>query len=280
MTKLGGAADYRMPAEWEPHEAVWLQWPDVTMRPTPDFARKLQSTWLEMTAVVSDKVTVRIIAVSDAAAEHIEADCAQFGARMPNVEFHVMPLDDVWARDNGPIFVKDRTGRLVITGWNFNGWGEDNAFEKDRRVPAQIARRLGLPCLDADIVTEGGAIEVNGSGSLMATRSSIMNANRNPGKDQGEIEAALSTLLGVEHFVWLSGAQPEICHSLGDGTDWHIDIAARFVDRNTVLTCWTEDDDDPRRPYLQQHLSELEAATDEAGRSLHIISCLRRRFEV
>jgi agmatine deiminase len=271
MTKLGGAADYRMPAEWEPHEAVWLQWPDVTMRPTPDFARKLQSTWLEMTAVVSDKVTVRIIAVSDAAAEHIEADCAQFGARMPNVEFHVMPLDDVWARDNGPIFVKDRTGRLVITGWNFNGWGEDNAFEKDRRVPAQIARRLGLPCLDADIVTEGGAIEVNGSGSLMATRSSIMNANRNPGKDQGEIEAALSTLLGVEHFVWLSGAQPEICHSLGDGTDWHIDIAARFVDRNTVLTCWTEDDDDPRRPYLQQHLSELEAATDEAGRSLHII---------
>ena len=108
-----------MPAEWEPHEAVWLQWPDISMRGTASYARRLQSTWLEMTSILADHVNVRIVATNDAAADVIWRDCARFGVNISRVDVLVIPLDDVWTRDNGPIFVKGRDGKLVITDWNF-----------------------------------------------------------------------------------------------------------------------------------------------------------------
>jgi agmatine deiminase len=262
---------YRMPAEWEEHEAVWLQWPDVPMRESPSYARKLQSTWLEMTAIMADNVCVQIVATDEVAAENIENDCTRFGIRMDNVQVHILPIDDVWARDNGPIFVRIRDGGLAVTGWNFNCYGESGEFKRDARVPEEIARKLNIPFLNGDIVTEGGAIEVNGTGTLMATRSSIINPNRNPGKNESEIEKSLASLLGIDNFVWLTGASTEDCNKLGDGTDWHVDIAARFTDRSTVLACWTDDESDPRQPFLERHVSELEAATDEMGGPLTVI---------
>jgi agmatine deiminase len=262
---------YRMPAEWEPHDAVWLQWPTVPMRETPHYARKLQSTWLDMTAVMAEKVCVNIIAANEEVAENIQRDCARFGIAMNNVQLTIVSIDDLWARDNGPIFVKDRKGGLAVTGWNFNCYGGMGDYERDARVPEEIAQHLNIPFLNGGIVTEGGAIEVNGSGTLMATRSSIINPNRNPEKTEAEIEAALSRFLGIDHFVWLSGASTADCNRLGDGTDWHIDIAARFTDKNTVLACWVEDESDPRRPFLERHLSEIQVATDEAGRPLKVI---------
>jgi agmatine deiminase len=113
---------------------------------------------------------------------------------------------------------------------------------------------------------------VNGTGSLLATRSSIINNNRNPGKSQVEIEKALSDYLGVNNFIWLSGAPAEVCEQeLGDATDYHIDIAARFAGKSTILYAWTEDTNDPRYPYLAKHLEELKAATDEDGNPLTLI---------
>ena len=107
----------------------------------------------------------------------------------------------------------------------------------------------------------------------MATRSSIINDNRNPGMSQEQIEQALADYLGVSHFIWLSGAPPEVCEQeLGDSTDYHVDIAARFAGKNTVLYAWTEDQSDPRYPYLTQHLKELKAATDEDGNPLQLVT--------
>ena len=120
-------------------------------------------------------------------------------------------------------------------------------------------------------MAEGGAIEVNGSGTLMATRSSILNPNRNPGKPQQEVETALSQLLGVTNFVWLSGAPSDACLKLGDATDFHIDLVARFVGRNVVLANYTEDHNDPRKPFMDRHIAELKAATDETGGRLDVI---------
>ena len=105
----------------------------------------------------------------------------------------------------------------------------------------------------------------------MATRSSILNPNRNPGKSQREVELALSELLGVTNFVWLSGAPPNVCYELGDATDFHIDLVARFVGRNVVLANYTEDHNDSRKPYIDRHIRELKAATDEMGASLQVI---------
>ena len=263
---------YRMPAEWEQHEAVWLQWPDPAMRGFPGYARKLLSTWLEMAAILAEHVTVRIAATSLAAADDVERSCARFGMRAPRVEVHVMPLDDVWARDNGPIFVRDSGGALVVTDWNFNGWGVATAeTDRDRKVPAAIAALYGMERLAGGIVTEGGAIEVNGTGTLMATRSSILNPNRNPGVPQQEAETTLSHLLGISNFIWLSGAAPDDCYRLGDATDFHVDLVARFVGRNIVLANHTSDPSDPRKPYLDRHIAELRTAVDETGALLQVI---------
>lgn len=264
--------NYRMPAEWELHDAVWLQWPDANMRGTPSYARKLQSTWLEMCAILGNHVNVRIAAANADIADDIEHDCARFGVNMARIEVHVIPLDDVWVRDNGPIFVKSSDGSLVATDWNFNGWGEEAASkERDRLVPSAIGGLCHLERKIGGIVTEGGAVEVNGSGTLMATRSSILNPNRNPGKTQREAELALSELLGISNFVWLSGAPSDICYKLGDATDFHIDLVARFVGRNVVLANYTDDQSDPRKPYMDRHIAELKAASDETGTSLTVI---------
>ena len=242
------------------------------MRGTPGYARKLLSTWLEMTAILSDHVNVRIAATNAAVAADAERACATYGANMARIKVHAIPLNDVWVRDNGPIFVKSPDGELVATDWNFNGWGQAAAIiDRDRQVPAAIAGMCGVKRLVGGIITEGGAIEVNGSGTLMATRSSLFNPNRNPGKSQQDVEAALSQLLGVTNFVWLSGAPSEACFKLGDATDSHIDLVARFVGRNVVLANYIEDHNDPRKPFMDRHIAELKAATDETGAGLEVI---------
>ncbi len=140
-----------------------------------------------------------------------------------------------------------------------------------RMFPARIAKNLDLPIFNAPMITEGGAIEIDDAGTFMATKSSIVNQNRNPEMDQQAVERVLREYLGVRHFIWLSGASPAVCESLGDGTDWHVDIAARFTPNQAILYCWTDDESDPRYPYLVQHRKELEGATDANGKPFELI---------
>ena len=261
-------AIYRMPAEWEQHDAVWLQWPDRSM--AQHHQMKLEGTWLAMVAAMAGFVKVCVAVTSEAAADRLGRELDWFGLS-DAVELHVIAIDDVWARDSGPTFVLDRTGALHITDWSFNGWGGRFDHAHDREVSASIADRLGVPRLRPSTVLEGGALEVNGTGSLIATESSIVNDNRNPGVTRSAIEAEFGRYLGVEHVIWLAGAPKDVCDAFGDVTDWHVDIAARFTDRSTVLYCWTEDRDDPRYPYLVRHLEQLQRATDEQQRSLELV---------
>jgi agmatine deiminase len=258
---------FRMPAEWEPHDAVWLQWPDRSM--AEDHQMKLEGTWLAMVSAMAGFVTVRVIVTNEASADRLDRELAWFGLT-EGVELHVIPIDDVWARDSGPTFVVDGDGGLNVTDWNFNGWGGRFDHEHDRELSGSIAHRLGVPHLRPTTTLEGGALEVNGTGSLIATESSIVNDNRNAGSSRSAIEAELGRFLGVENIIWLSGASKQVCDAFGDVTDWHVDIAARFTDRSSVLYCWTEDRDDPRYPYLVRHREQLEQATDEKHHPLEL----------
>jgi agmatine deiminase len=263
---------FHMPAEWEPHAAVWLQWPAENMRTQPGYHLKLESTWLAMIRAMQPHVEVRVVVQDTRAHDRLEFQLRAFGIGPENVSLHVMPLDDVWARDNGPIFVVDETGRLAVTSWRFNGWGGRGSYARDAEIPRETAALLDLPLFEPPLVTEGGAIEVDGAGAFMATKSSILNPNRNPDVSQERAEQVLSQHLGVRHFIWLSGAAPEVCESLGDGTDWHVDIAARFTPEGAVFYCWTDDENDPRFPYLVRHREELEKATDAGGRALELVA--------
>jgi len=224
-----------------------------------------------MTEALHEHETVHIIVADEQGRDHLFHQVAHYGLDSNNIDVHVIPTDDVWSRDNAPIFVVNANGELAATDWNFNGWGGRYPFEKDRRVPARIAELLSIPLFAAPITLEGGGIEVNGRGTLLATRTSIINPNRNPGQSQEDIEQALKAYLGLQHIIWLSGAPADFCDSIGDDTDFHIDGAARFVDESTVLYTWTDDETDPVYPYLTQHREELREATTESEKALTLV---------
>lgn len=254
-----------MPAEWEPHEGTWLQWPRNKVE--PGYEMKQEHTWLKMVAALYQHETVHIITCDERQRDHVAYQLDYFGIGPNGIEHHIIAADDVWARDNGPIFVINSQNDLVITDWTFNGWGERFDHELDNQVPAAIGEMLDIPVVEPPLILEGGAVEVNGRGTFMATRSSIMDTYRNPGKSPTEIEAILSQYLGVHHFIWLTGAGRGECEKWGDTTDSHIDIVARFTNESTILYNWTDDKSDPRYGMFAKHLEELKEATTEAGQA-------------
>ena len=268
-TKTPKVLGYTMPAEWELHEGTWLIWPHNDTHEGTQL--RLEHLWLEMTSVLHDHETVHIIVTDESRGEHLQRQLSYFGLNEGKIDLHIIPNDDVWARDCGPIFVVDRGGQLAVTAWNFNGWGERYPYQKDTLVPLKTAEALSLPLFTAPITLEGGAIEVNGKGTLLATRSSIINPNRNPGKIQGEIELAIKEYLGIKHIIWLSGAPREFCDAVGSDTDFHIDGYARFTDESTVLYSWTDDESNIFYPYLKQHRDELRHASTESGQALTLV---------
>jgi agmatine deiminase len=269
MRNVAIDSEYYMPAEWEPHEGTWLQWPRNKVE--PGYELKQEHTWLKMVAALYQHETVHIITCDERQRDHVGYQLDYFGIGLKGVDLFIIPVDDIWARDNGPIFVVNDRNELVITNWTFNGWGGRFDYELDNEVPVIIGSELELPVVDAPLVLEGGAVEVNGRGTFMATRSSIIDPYRNPGKSQADIEAILNQYLGVTHFIWLTGAGRGECEKWGDTTDSHIDIIARFTDDSTVLYNWTDDKSDPRYPMFTKHLQELKSATTESGRSLTLV---------
>jgi agmatine deiminase len=263
------ALGYYMPAEWEHHEGTWLQWPHEG--PFPDQQIRLESLWLAMTEVLHQHEVVHIVVTDERGGEHLQNQVKYFGWDEKNIDIHVIPTNDVWARDNGPIFLVNDRGELAITAWNFNGWGERYPFQMDKLVPEKLSKTLSLPLFTAPITLEGGAIEVNGQGTLIATRSSIINPNRNPDKNQAEIEAVLKEFLGITHIIWLTGATREFCDAVGSETDLHIDGYARFTNESTVLYAWTDDESNIFYPVLNQHREELRRAKNESGKPLTLI---------
>jgi agmatine deiminase len=171
----------------------------------------------------------------------------------------------------GPIFVVNDEGELAITDWIFNGWGERYPYQVDNQVPSLIGETLSTPVFNPPMVLEGGAVEVNGKGTFLATRTSIIDPHRNPGKSQAEIEAILRQYLGIGHFIWLSGAGRGECEKWGGETDSHIDGAARFTEESTVLYNWTDDTSDPRYAAFARTYRELQEARTESGKPLTLV---------
>lgn len=220
-----------MPEESEPHEGTWLQWPheyqyDETYRD------RLDNTWIHMTETLAKSENVHLIVYNEEEKERVEELLYNANIPMFNIDFNIYPTDDFWTRDNGPIFVRDKKGKLVIEDWGFNGWGKKAEYKNCDQIPSRIAndKNFELVNLNNIMVNEGGAIEIDGKGTLLATESAVINKNRNPNKSKAEIEAIFTKYLGIENFIWLKGvAGQEI-------TDMHIDGFARFANSSTIIT--------------------------------------------
>jgi agmatine deiminase len=227
--------EYTMPEESEPHEGTWLQWPHQHQY-GETYRNRLDATWVAMTKELVDSERVHIIAYDNLEKDRITALLNAAEVPLAEVDFKIYPTDDVWVRDNGPLYVRDKNGQLIIEDWGFNGWGNKADYQKCNAIPAKIASDQKLTNVDLNsmMINEGGAVEIDGKGTLLATKSAILNNNRNPGMTQAQAEAIFTQYLGVTHFIWLDGvAGLEI-------TDMHIDGFARFGNATTLVTMATE----------------------------------------
>lgn len=249
---------YTMPEESAPHEGTWLQWPHqyqygVTYR------NRLDATWIAMTKALQQGEKVHIIAYDPTEQERITALLKEHNISLTNIDFNIYPTDDIWARDNGPIFVKDKNGQLFIEDWGFNGWGRKADYTNCNSIPSKIAAAQHTATINLNdvMVNEGGSVEIDGKGVLMACRSSILNKNRNPGMTQQQAEAIFTQYLGITKFIWLEGKAGL------DITDMHIDGFARFANASTIITMNNEDLLYWQVP--QDDINSLYAATNKAA---------------
>ena len=249
---------YRFPEESEPHEGTWLQWPHQYQYGI-QFRNEMDPTWVALTKELRASENVHIIAYDQTERNRIIGLLNAASVDLTNVDFYIYPNDDFWIRDNGPIFVRDNDGNLVIQDWGFNGWGNKAAFANDDRIPNKIGQSQSRTVVDLNsvMINEGGSVELDGHGSLMACKSSILNNNRNPGMTQAQAEAIFKKYLGATNFIWLEGqAGLEI-------TDQHIDGFARFGNANTIVTMNNADLLD--YDVLQSDINRLYAATNKDG---------------
>lgn len=223
--------EYTMPEESEMHEGTWLYWPHQYQFGVA-YRNSLDATWVEMTNALVSGEKVHIAAYDIVEKNRILGLLNNAGVNMINVDVKVLKTDDVWSRDGGPIYVRDKNGSLVVEDWGFNGWGNKFNFSNCNEVPKKIGLDQGKPVLDLNslMIIEGGAVEIDGNGTLLATKSAILNANRNPDMSVNQAERILTKYYGVTNFIWLNGV-PGL-----EITDMHIDGFAKFVNQNTLMT--------------------------------------------
>ncbi|CAI2718422.1 agmatine deiminase family protein [Nitrospina watsonii] len=259
---------FRMPAEWEPHAATWLTWPhNPETWPELDL-RHVEEVYLQMIAALLEGEKVHILANDPASRLHIEKRLKEHRVLGKDVQVHGLATNDSWIRDYGPNFLVRDNGDLrdvAANVWRFNSWGGKYPSQLDDRAGRDIARGLGVPVFEPDLILEGGAIEVNGNGTCLTTGRCLLNSNRNPEMTQDRMENHLKDHLGVSRVLWFEGDLE------GDDTDGHIDNLVRFVNPTTVVYAYDANKKDPNHACLRRNQEILKSATDAQGNALEAL---------
>lgn len=258
---------FSMPPEWAPHRGTWLSWPHKE-ESWPGKFEPVPAVFAEMVRVLSAAEEVHINAGPEVEAAARTA-LRIAGVGTSNVFFHANPSNDAWCRDHGPCFVQRRTAGQVeeaIIDWGYNAWGgKYPPFDLDDGIPTRIGAEFGIRVFHPGIVMEGGAIDVNGAGTLLTSESCLLNKNRNPQLSREEIEGFLRDYYGVSHILWLGDG------IAGDDTDGHIDDMTRFTDARTIVTAIEPDPSDENHEPLRENRERLEAMRDQDGRPFRIL---------
>ena len=259
---------YRMPAEWEPHQATWLSWPNregISFPGAYDTVLPILAKMVDALAL-SEPVHINVCDADGEAS--VRAQLAKYRAHTDHITFHHIPTNEPWCRDHGPMFLtsaRQQTLPLAVVDWDYNAWGwKYPPFDDDDEVPGAVAELLKLPIYKPGMVLEGGSIDVNGSGTLLTTTSCLLNPNRNPDLTKAEIEQKLKDYIGVKNVLWLGDGIE------GDDTDGHIDDLTRFVSRDTVVTVIEEDESDANYEPLQANLARLHEMCVEDGAPIKV----------
>ncbi|MBO6571052.1 MAG: agmatine deiminase family protein [Balneola sp.] len=256
--------DLLMSAEWEKHSATLLHWPSNRETWPDERLQRVEKVYLNIIKSLSEYEQILLLVENNEVLSRVLKLFKVEGIDAKQVLIKVYPVNDVWARDCGPIFVRDKN-EFIITDWEYNAWGEKYPpWDSDNNIPEFISELFGIKKVSTKMILEGGSIDVNGVGDLLATESVLLNPNRNPSLTKKEIEQNLSTYLGVENIIWLKSGLA------GDDTDGHIDDLTRFLNEETVLTMVCEDENDINYKALQENLEILQSATLKNGGKLKI----------
>jgi agmatine deiminase len=256
---------FHMPAEWEKHDAIWLAWPhDPTT--FPNRVERVEAVYVQIIEAIHEGEQVNLFVNNNHIKKKVATIFKEANIDVCKINFYVFDYADVWFRDYGPIFVKNKKHELAMIHWDFNSWGEKyETLLKDQNVPNFIKQEMSLKCFKPGIVIEGGSNDVNGKGTLITTEQCLLNKNRNPDLSKEQIEKCLSDYLGVNHFIWLKRG------ILGDDTDGHIDDIARFVNPTTIVCAYQEDKNDVDFEVLKENYELLSESVDQSGKKLKIV---------
>ncbi|MFH9726486.1 agmatine/peptidylarginine deiminase [Streptomyces sp. NPDC017254] len=250
---------FRMPAEWSEHEGCLMAWPT-----RPDLWGGVLDDVKEEYANVARAIAGFEPVTMVAPPGHGDDARAHCGDGITVVE---LPLDDSWFRDSAPLFVLDGEGRRAGVDFRFNAWGrKHHPYDSDDRISALLLAHLGVERIPSEMILEGGAITVDGEGTLITTEQCLLHTNRNPGMNRDEIEAELKSRLGVRKVVWLPYGG-----LLDTETDGHVDGVCAFAAPGKVVVSLPEDPEHPDYARMRANRAVLEASTDARGRRLEIV---------
>lgn len=268
------AAGFRMPAEWELHEATWIGWPHNRTDWPGKFAT-IPWVYGEIARKLAPGEIVRIIVTDKAHEARARRLLSRAGVDLSQVEFFRFPTNRGWTRDFGPMFVKrdGKQSEVAIVRFRFNAWAKYRDWEKDNQVPERAAKALGLRLIrgqvnNRDVVLEGGAIDVNGRGTLITTEECLLDRNvqaRNPDLSRAEVESVFRDYLGVTNVLWLGRGID------GDDTHGHVDDLCRFVGPRTVVICSEDNPRDSNHRVLADARERLQGMRLEDGSKIEVV---------
>jgi agmatine deiminase len=266
-----------MPAEWEPHAATWLAWPhERTDWPGPGKLEAVRWVYTEIIRHLVPGERVRLLVQDEAAERQARTLLRRAGVDAGRVDWFRIPTDRSWTRDYCPLFVRGPDRQVGLVGWRFNGWAKYPDHKRDAAVPERLARRLRrpiwLPTSGQDgtrrrVVLEGGAIDVNGAGTLLTTEECLLSPvqARNPGSSRTDLERVLADHLGIRKVLWLGEG------IAGDDTHGHVDDLARFIDPRTVAVVVCDDPADDNYERLRDNRERLRDMTDQDDAPLRVV---------
>jgi agmatine deiminase len=262
--------DYRMPAEWAPHEGTFLGWPHELTDWPGKFA-PIPWAFAEIVRHLARVERVFLLVENAAAQARVKSILTRSHVNLDTVTFLRVPTDRGWMRDSGPICVRNNSGDVALNHFFFNGWAKYSNHKKDAQVVTRVnnalRRKLFLPVHNGrHVVLEGGSIDVNGAGTMLTTEECLQSTiqERNPGFGRRDYEEQFRNYLGVTNVVWLHKG------IAGDDTHGHVDDLSRFVDPTTVVTIVEENPADANYAALQENLALLKAAKDQDGKALRV----------
>lgn len=272
MTALPAQFGYRMPAEWEPHEATWIAWPH-NRDDWPGKFTPIPWVYAEIVRHLHQSERVRILVANQREEARARKLLERVGVALERVEFFRLATDRVWTRDYGPTFLKSADDQAALLDWHFNAWAKYPNWKHDDAIPHQLSRLLKLEawqptCNGRRVVLEGGSIDVNGQGLLLTTEECLLSEvqQRNPGMSRQDYEQVFGDYLGVKKVLWFRRG------IAGDDTHGHVDDLARFVGPRTIVTVVEDNPADVNHVPLQENLELLRGMTDLEERRFDVVA--------